>query len=496
MKSFSITQFFANETFKVGEFFKTGAKNQAYAGFPVNNIQLLFYRKEALARQKNETDEDVAKKAQERIEKIHQKLQAYASNPAEETQPNYPNEVVAMVSDWQKLRAEDAPKEQFEEWNQKFNGYVENNPAPLSGLLTEGVKMVGKKAVSSLASKAISAIGTATGPLGKVASFLIAKFGPEVFSLVRRNMKYVGALIGGAIGFILGGFVGGFLGVTGGFILGGGVTGGAAGVQGAFTSVIGGAQALVAGIVGATMSVIIAPLVIAVVAIPASVALILFIINSGAYVIPPGPPITLSNPFTAVTNSGSGNSNLTCGSGSASATADMSVANAIAQRATQIANNLKPGFWNDLNYSPDYPEIWNQARFEVNPNPVYPGPIQSCGTCLFWCTWIVQKSYRESGDTGISSTLGVGGMCNDFATRGKFISAKNATPENIVPGSVVFFSVSGGFDHVGIVASLNQDAIEYVQSNTPTKSGSITFNAGGVGVQKIGGMVVIGFGLP
>ncbi len=286
MKNFSITQFFANETFKVGEFFKTGAKNQAYAGFPVNNIQLLFYRKEALARQKNETDEDVAKKAQERIEKIQQTLQAYASNPAEETQPDYPNEVVAMVSDWQKLRAEDAPKEQFDGWNQKFNGYVDNNPAPLSGLLTEGAKMVGKKAVSSLASKAISAIGTAGGPLGKAASLIAAKFGPEALSWIKRKLPVVFAVIGGGIGLIVGGFGGAAAGIFGGAILGGGLSGGAAGIQGAFTSVVGGAQALAAGIVGATMSAIIAPLIIAAVAVPAAVALILFIINAGAYVVP------------------------------------------------------------------------------------------------------------------------------------------------------------------------------------------------------------------
>jgi cell wall-associated NlpC family hydrolase len=78
-------------------------------------------------------------------------------------------------------------------------------------------------------------------------------------------------------------------------------------------------------------------------------------------------------------------------------------------------------------------------------------------------------------------------------------SPDKATPTNIQPGSVIFFETSSGspgVNHVAIVYSVSDDSVVYVQSNSPAKRGSLTFNDNGVGVQSLPGIQVVNFGAP
>lgn len=182
----------------------------------------------------------------------------------------------------------------------------------------------------------------------------------------------------------------------------------------------------------------------------------------------------------------------------------------IAKRAWQITSDLYQGFWCYWNrspgdfpsdvclYPPCYPQLFDEQLFLQNPFPTR-DEVASDASNLFWCTQLVVISYNETG-----GSIYQGYMSNSmqawFTTQGRFVNASVATPSNIVPGSVIFFRVESGparTNHVAIVHHLaGVDAINFVQANSPTKEGSIVFNPGGVGVQNLPGIIVVGFGLP
>lgn len=174
----------------------------------------------------------------------------------------------------------------------------------------------------------------------------------------------------------------------------------------------------------------------------------------------------------------------------------------ISKRAWQIVSDLEQGFWcywnrspNTGKYPPTYPELFNEEMFKSDPNPGYPGPISQCGSCLFWCTQLIQKAYRESGKSPPNS-LNSQTMLDTWT--GQVVKGSDATPSNIVAGSVIFFHVSGGpnrVNHVAIVTGVSSDSVAFVQSNSPSKTGSLTFNVG-KGVQNPPGIEVAAFGLP
>lgn len=232
-------------------------------------------------------------------------------------------------------------------------------------------------------------------------------------------------------------------------------------------------------------------------------SLIMFVINSGAYIVPPNP----------VAESGFGPGGLgfpiTCTNEKSPVSFDNNTNSPIARRAWQITSDLYQGFWcfwnrspGDLptdvtTYAPSYPELFNMDLFIRVPNPTR-DEVSSCGECLFWCTWLVQKAYRENGNN-IQYTLWSPTMQSDFTSRGKFIDASQVTPSRILPGSVIFFDVNNSLartDHVGIAHTMNSDGIYFVQSNAGTKDSFIPFNSNGVGLQDIPGINVLGIGLP
>ena len=127
---------------------------------------------------------------------------------------------------------------------------------------------------------------------------------------------------------------------------------------------------------------------------------------------------------------------------------------------------------------------------------------------MFWCTWLVQKAFREGGNNSLENTLWAPTMQDDFTKRSKFISAQEAAykappldfiHKTVVPGSVIFFNVSGGpyrTNHVGIVYSVSKQGVQYIQSNAPLKDGFVPFGDNGYGLQSPPGLVVVGIGLP
>ncbi len=168
----------------------------------------------------------------------------------------------------------------------------------------------------------------------------------------------------------------------------------------------------------------------------------------------------------------------------------------IALKAWQIVNNLQQGFWCYWNRSPDYPKLFDMAYYQRNPNPLEE-EVNNRGDVLFWCTWLVVKSYVESGHS-IVNTLGSSPMWAGWPA-GKKIIASQVTSSNAIPGSVIFFHVTGrheGANHVAIITGADDTGIYYVQSNGPVKGGFIPFQESGVGLVDPSWGIIIGIGQP
>jgi hypothetical protein len=370
----------------------------------------------------------------------------------------------------------------------------------------KALKTVGKKIASKVATTAATqAAATAIAPgLANIALIVVGKIKDFISSLKTKEGKERAlALISGIMiigGITLGGLLGAAL-VVGGFISGIGLFAAKAGGFGLLGASIGSfGQAFMAGVTGVVFPSIAAPLIISFVSIPVAVAIILFIINSGAYIVPPKPlsessfigfpvectteklPVSFSKPTTSP----------------------------IAARAWEITSDLYQGFWCYWNrspgdypedvslYPPSYPNLFNESFFEKNPFPTRE-EVQTCGNCLFWCTYLVQKAYRETGNINIRTTLWSPTMYEDFDRRGKIIDPAKATRKNVVSGSVIFFQVSSGpnrINHVGIVHSTTGDSIKFLQSNAPTKEGALFFKRSKVGIIDLPGINVVGIGLP
>jgi hypothetical protein len=170
-------------------------------------------------------------------------------------------------------------------------------------------------------------------------------------------------------------------------------------------------------------------------------------------------------------------------------------ANSLAARAWEIVNNLEQGIWCYWNKSPDYPNLFDSS---LDPN-IDPSYCYTNGCNIFWCTYLVIKSYVESGVAIHPSAVNSRVMEEYFQSQSRYVSANIARETNIPIGSVVFFRVNGGPDrtnHVAIVVSVNQDGVTYVQSNAASKQGFIGFNESGVGIINPGWATITGFGTP
>jgi hypothetical protein len=267
------------------------------------------------------------------------------------------------------------------------------------------------------------------------------------------------------------------------------------GVQGA-----GFGQSLVAGLTSVVLPSLGIPLTISFLSVPLLVAIMLFIINSGAYVVPPSP--FAETPFGVP---------IECTDEKGLVSFSNNTSSPVARRAWEITADLYQGFWcfwnrppgdfpeDETLYPPSYPELFNESYFSSHPFPTR-SQASTCGNCMFWCTWLVQKSYRETGNSSLLVTLWSPTMQQDFERRSKFLTPSKATPDTVKPGSVIFFRITPGpnrTNHVAIVHSVNQDGINYVQSNAPSKDSFIPFNRSGSGIQNLSsGINVVGIGLP
>lgn len=163
------------------------------------------------------------------------------------------------------------------------------------------VKAVASKVAGTAAGEAVAgaaAAGAVAGSVvpiaGTIAGFVAGLVGPKVIGWVKDNApkfgKYIVGLVGAVFGFVIGGrsILGAVIGAGVGY---GGATvisGGLSGLGSSLTSLGSGIAGFFGTIGGAFIGSVATPILITLLGFPVAVALILFIINSGAYVVPPG----------------------------------------------------------------------------------------------------------------------------------------------------------------------------------------------------------------
>ncbi len=377
--------------------------------------------------------------------------------------------------------------------------------------------VVTRTALPTLAAKAIAWIGGlsswATAGLSLVAGWIIGKV---VEKIPWRKIKdFVIAVPAAIAGFMLWGIPGAIgLGV-GAFGLSKVLTGGTSALQSSASGAISAVGTVFTTAFTTAMAGLATPILSILIGFPIVVALILFIINSGAYVVPPAASLAgLGYNSDGTINWNSGGSAFTAGGGLPIVCTDekgpvgvsgpFSIS-PIGNRAWKITYDLYQGFWcfwnrepsnnpwngpprpdfpkDFVKYPQNYPKLFDYSAFKRNPNP----PSNFQGN-LFWCTWLVIKAYNETG-TFTPTSLYTPSMYSDFLNRGKIIPASSASISTVVPGSVVFFHVTTGanrLNHVGIVYATDKAGIDMVQSNAPTKYFRIPWsNATGVGTMQI-----------
>lgn len=196
----------------------------------------------------------------------------------------------------------------------------------------------------------------------------------------------------------------------------------------------------------------------------------------------------------------------------------------IPTRASEIVADLHGGFWGYCNrptnpektgpgsaYSTQFPvkdepknktvyllsnrpNLFDYDLFKTNQDPTRE-EIQTSGNALYWCTYLVQHSYRESGKSGFSTSLWSPTLEDEFRASHTFIEGSAANSSNIKPGDIVFFKTDGGPDrtnHVGVVNDVLSNGFSYYQSNAPTINGNGTFDGSGASAEP--GIMVVGFG--
>ncbi|KKU10246.1 MAG: hypothetical protein UX13_C0016G0003 [Candidatus Woesebacteria bacterium GW2011_GWB1_45_5] len=165
---------------------------------------------------------------------------------------------------------------------------------------TEAAVTVGSGAATSAATAITAEITGAaaapvTGGLSLIISIIVAIVGPKVIKFIKDNAqkysKFIVGLVVGTFGFLLAGgsILGGILGFGIGYGGAAALTGGLPAVGAAASSFFSGASTA-AGIIWTTfLAGAGKPILITLFVFPVVVAFILFIINSGAYIVPPAP---------------------------------------------------------------------------------------------------------------------------------------------------------------------------------------------------------------
>ncbi len=189
--------------------------------------------------------------------------------------------------------------------------------------------------------------------------------------------------------------------------------------------------------------------------------------------------------------------------GPGAGTDTISCSQPVADRAKTIVDNLQRGFWGYFNKSPDYPELFEYELYAQNPDLEGRGAASDVN--MFWCTWLVIKSFSESDASIITPELGTHRLTEFFQGAGRYIDANNITIQDVCPGMAVFFHIPAGSTsnaHVGIVYSVSADGITSVESNAPYKTmfyptdESGHFQIIGSGDDTDDTIEVSGFGMP
>lgn len=208
-----------------------------------------------------------------------------------------------------------------------------------------------------------------------------------------------------------------------------------------------------------------------------------------------------SNFWRFITPFLSGSENLTVGPGGGTGTGSVSCSQPVADRAKTIVDNLQRGFWGYFNKSPNYPELFDDVLFAQNPDLI---GINTNTTFvnMFWCTWLVVKSFSESSSPILVPELVTHELTGYFQGEGRYIDANNITIQDVCPGMAIFFHIPAGSSsnaHVGIVYSVSSDGVTTVESNAPYKTMFYPVDESGH-FQIIGSdddtIEVSGFGMP
>jgi hypothetical protein len=166
-----------------------------------------------------------------------------------------------------------------------------------------------------------------------------------------------------------------------------------------------------------------------------------------------------------------------------------------ARRGYDLVTDLMRGFWCYWNHQPDYDsasdprDLFDEIRFEAD---AFPGNLNSCADCLFWCTWLPYIAYNSSFDQSV-------GLLSAEAMTGFFRSQTFFEPNQAGQarsGDIVFFRTGTGGWHVAMVYYvLPGDGIMTIHSNAPYKQLFLTLDGGTV-QDPAGFLTVVGIGRP
>ena len=191
---------------------------------------------------------------------------------------------------------------------------------------------------------------------------------------------------------------------------------------------------------------------------------------------------------------------------------------ALAGRAFDIVETLRPGFWCYWNWNPQYdgldatfnsrisesPDLFDEVEFAAHPyHCVYISNFPAgCsgdwnkmgGNALYWCTWLVNHTYQAN------YSLAARIMADQFKTSSGhlFMPVDSVTYHDIHPGDVIFTSTAGrngNIGHVAIVHDVGPDFIRSVDSNASSRYNEYTVGTDGkVQVDSVPWLGVVGFG--
>jgi len=159
-----------------------------------------------------------------------------------------------------------------------------------------------------------------------------------------------------------------------------------------------------------------------------------------------------------------------------------SVDNPIAKTALEIACDLKPGFGclfnkpDFCNMSKEYSyngthRIWDQQLYDEL-DGYWSEDLHNYENVLFWCTWLVKKSYvKEYGGDMNYLSLAARRMCDQIEDGELGLVKIDNNINDVAVGDIVCFEK----EHVGIVLSVNgKDYIQTVESNSSGDSPNAT----------------------